>query len=223
MGAGPVDASVDRPASAARRWRRWVDTEHLGLSITLAYLFLAGLGMLHRVLVLRKFGINVLDYAEPSDFLLAAFRDPLIVLACIAPIPVVWLYYRGAQWIGKRVPQHHWVHGGARGQEWYGRHRSALFSLTIGLWALAASLTYANSVATDLRAGKGRRVQADVVSGTLPAADDTAGLLLLGTTQKFVFLYDDARQVTSVVPVDNVAQLRYRRPPWRREPASATR
>jgi hypothetical protein len=42
--------------------------------------------------------------------------------------------------------------------------------------------------------------------------------LLLGTTQKYLFLYDDVRQVTSVVPVDNVAQIRYDR---RRQPPPA--
>jgi hypothetical protein len=32
--------------------------------------------------------------------------------------------------------------------------------------------------------------------------------LLLGTTQKFVFLYDAPRQVTSVIPIGNIARLR---------------
>ena len=45
--------------------------------------------MFHRALVFLMFRINVFDYAESSDFLLAALRDPLIILVCIAPIPLL--------------------------------------------------------------------------------------------------------------------------------------
>jgi len=60
--------------------------------LTLGYLFLTALGMFHRALVFLMFRINVFDYAEPSDFLLAALRDPLIILVCIAPIPLLGIY-----------------------------------------------------------------------------------------------------------------------------------
>lgn len=68
-------------------WRHWLRTENLGLGLTLGYLFLTALGMFHRALVFLLFRINILDYAEPSDFLLAALRDPLITIACDVPIP----------------------------------------------------------------------------------------------------------------------------------------
>lgn len=196
-----------QPAVTAARWRRWLAVEHLGLAITMAYLALAGLGMLHRALVFSRFRINVLDYAEPSDFLMAALRDPLIVLVCIAPIPVLALYYRGAAWLRSRLPANHVLTGGKRAEEFYRRHRSTMFAVTVALWALAASLHYAKRVAIDLREGKGLRVQIELISGDTRAPGDTTTLLLLGTTQKYVFLYDPIRQVSSVVPVSNVAQL----------------
>jgi hypothetical protein len=166
------------PVLPTRHWRRWLETEHLALSLTLSYVFLAAVGMLHRGFVFLFFRINLLDYAEPSDFLLSALRDPLIVLVCIVPLPLVALYYRGASWLRRRFPDSFWATGGARG----------------------------------------RRVQVELVTGTVRQPGDTLLPLLLGTTQKFVFLYDDVRQVTSVVPVDNVAQIRYDR---RRQPPPA--
>ena len=203
-----------QPIGAAATWRRWFAIEHLGLIITIAYLALAGLGMLHRALVFLRFRINVLDYAEPSDFLMAALRDPLIVLVCLAPIPVLALYYRGATWVRNRLPQNHVLTGGRRAEDFQRRHRSTIFAITVALWALAASLHYAKRVATDLRAGKGRRVQIELLSGDAQLPGDTTTLLLLGTTQKFVFLYNPSRQVSSAIPVSNVAQLWYdgRRP-----------
>jgi hypothetical protein len=223
LGVGPSDAPVtvvdpsapaEKPAPPALwspHWRRWLETEHLALAITLAYLFLAAVGMLHRGFVLLYFRINLLDYAEPSDLLLAALRDPLIVLVCIAPIPLVALYFRGAQWLRQRFPRSFWTTGGARGREFERKHRNALYVLTVILWALAFSLQYASKVARDLRAGSGRRVQVELITGSVRAPGDTLWPLLLGTTQKYVFLYDNARQVTTVVPVDNVAQIRYDR------------
>jgi len=202
-------AESDQPVVAAARWRRWFAIEHLGLAITMAYLALAGLGMLHRALVFLRFRINVLDYAEPSDFLMAALRDPLIVLVCVAPIPVLALYYRGATWVRNRLPQNHVLTGGRRAEDFQRRHRSTLFGVTVAIWALAASLHYAKRVATDLREGRGRRVQIELLSGDARLPGDTTTLLLLGTTQKFVFLYNPTRQVSSVIPVSNVAQLWY--------------
>jgi hypothetical protein len=203
------------PALLPRHWRRWLETEHLALGLTLAYLFLATIGMLHRGLVLLFFRINLLDYAEPSDLLLSALRDPLIVLVSIAPIPLVALYFRGAYWLGRRYRDSFWATGGARGKEFQRKHRGKLYVFTAITWALAFSMHYAIKVARDLRAGRGRRVQVELVTGTVRPPGDTLLPLLLGTTQKFVFLYDDVRQVTSVVPIDNVAQIRYDR---RRQP-----
>jgi hypothetical protein len=203
------------PALFSQHWRRWLETEHLALALTLAYLFLAIVGMVHRSFVLLAFRINLFDYAEPADLLLSALRDPLIVLVSIAPVPLVALYFRGAYWLRRRYPNSFWATGGARGREFQRKYRGPLYVATAAIWALAFSLNYAGKVSRDLRAGRGRRVQVELVTGTVRLPGDTLLPLLLGTTQKFVFLYDDVRQVTSVVPIDNVAQIRYDR---RRQP-----
>jgi hypothetical protein len=220
--ATPADRSAP-PALFSRHWRRWLETEHLALAVTLAYLFLAAVGMLHRGFVLLYFRINLLDYAEPSDLLLAALRDPLIVLVCIAPIPLVALYFRGAHWLRNRYPGSFWTTGGARGRAFERKHRDKLYVASVILWALAFSLQYAGKVARDLRAGTGRRVQVDLITGSVRAPGDTLWPLLLGTTQKYVFLYDNLRQVTTVVPVDNVAQIRYDRRRLQRSVIPSTR
>jgi hypothetical protein len=210
-----AEEALAPPVLFSRHWRRWLETEHLALALTLAYLFLATVGMLHRSFVLLYFRINLLDYAEPADLLLSALRDPLIVLVSIAPLPLVALYFRGAYWLRQRFPRSFWTTGGARGREFTLKHRGKLYVLTAVLWALAFSLQYAGKVARDLRAGRGRRVSVELITGAVRPPGDTLLPLLLGTTQKYVFLYDDVRQVTSVVPVDNVAQIRYDR---RRQP-----
>jgi hypothetical protein len=111
----PADAAPppDTQAAPGTSWRRWLDTEHLGLALTLAYLFLSVVGVLHRTLAFLFFRINIFDYAELSDFLLSALRDPLVVLAAIAPIPLTSIYYRGARWLRERFPNN-MLNGSAR-------------------------------------------------------------------------------------------------------------
>lgn len=174
--------------------------------LTLGYLFLTAIGMFHRALVFYMFRINVFDYAEPSDFLLAALRDPLIILVCIAPIPLLSIYFRFARWLQRRTKSK-WITGTEKQQALTAKYRRPIFAATAVVWATAASLHYATSVARDFRAGAGRKVQVALLSGVAPLATDTVPQLLLGTTQKFIFLYNPSRQTTSVIPIGNVARI----------------
>jgi hypothetical protein len=203
-----VPAPAAPPASPASSWRHWLRTENLGLGLTLGYLFLTALGMFHRALVFLMFRINVFDYAEPSDFLLAALRDPLIIIACVAPIPIVALYFRMAYWLQKRSKKTNWFYGGEKRRALANQYRQQVYLLCAVLWALAASLHYANKVARDLRDGQGRRVHVELISAPAPTVADSAPQLLLGTTQKYLFLYDAEKQMTSIIPVSNISRIR---------------
>ncbi len=197
-------------------WRRRLSSDRLGLYLTLGYLVLTALGMLHRFIVFLIFRINIFDYAEPSDFLLSAFRDPLIILACVAPVPLLWLYTRGAMRLqAKARPGSLW-YGSDKRRAWADRNRIRLYIASLAIWALAASMHYALLVANRLMDGNGRRVRLTYVMPPAAAASDTTTPLLLGTTQKFVFLFYPERRVTRIVPVDNVALIEVDRP--RRKP-----
>ena len=122
--------------------------EHVGLLLTLVYLFLAGVGM------------------------------------------------------GPR-----WLRGSEASRAFVARHVSTLFLAAVALYALAFSLTYASMTARRLRQGQGQHVHVELVADPAHSAADTTSMLLLGTTQKFVFLYDPARRATSVIPASNIARL----------------
>ena len=51
--------------------------QHPTLGFTLTYLFLTVVGATYEFSVLLRFRINVFQYADPVDFLLAAIRQPL--------------------------------------------------------------------------------------------------------------------------------------------------
>ena len=87
------------------------------------------------------------------------------------------------------------------------RHYSALFVGTTLLYAIVFSLFYALRVATHLRAGEGRRLHVELVADPGHFQRDSSALLMLGATQKYLFLYDPSRQRTSIVPSSNLARV----------------
>ena len=185
-----------------------IRAEHMGLVMTVAYLLVASLGMLHEALVFLRFRINILDYAEPSDFLVAAMRDPLILVVGLAAIPLVSLYYRFVVRANAvRTGPKRWWQGSDRSRAFLRRHYTPFFVGTILLYALAFSLAYARRVAEQLRQGNGPHVQVELMSDPGGMMRDTTPLVLIGTTQKYLFLYDPARQLTSILPSSNVARV----------------
>jgi hypothetical protein len=64
--------------------------------LSLLYLYVTGIGMLYSSVLYGRFGINVFDYSEIGDFLLAAFKNPVAFLSggLLAAVGAVLLYYR---------------------------------------------------------------------------------------------------------------------------------
>ena len=143
-------------------------------------------------------------------------RDPLIILVCIAPIPLLGIYYQLANGFQRRAKSK-WPSGSEKQRALAMKYRRPIFAFP-ALWALAASLHYASSVARNLRAGEGRKVHVELIAGAAQAPIGTMPQLLLGTTQKFLFLYDAPKQMTSVIPIGNIARIRVDR---RKSPAPA--
>lgn len=193
--------------AALSGWRSRFRADHLGLLLTLSYLFLGALGMLHEALVFSMFRINILDFAEPSDFLVAALRDPLIVLVSLVAVPLVALYYRFIVGANARSTEERWWRGTLRQRRFVERNYTALFAGTTLLYAVGFSLFYALHVAKQLRAGEGRRLRVELVADPGHFQRDSSALLMLGATQKYLFLYDRTRQVTSIVPASNIARV----------------
>jgi len=64
--------------------------------LSLLYLYVTAIGMLYSAVLYGRFGINVFDYSEIGDFLLAAFKNPVAFLSgvLLAAVGAALLYYR---------------------------------------------------------------------------------------------------------------------------------
>jgi hypothetical protein len=63
------------------------------LALTLLYLYVTAVGMLYSAVLYRSFGINIIDYSEIGDFLLAALKNSIAFLVLALQ---VLLYYATA-------------------------------------------------------------------------------------------------------------------------------
>jgi hypothetical protein len=78
--------------------------------LSLLYLYVTAIGMLYSAVLYGRFGINVFDYSEIADFLLAAFKNPVALLSggLLAVMGAALLSFR-AGLVRRNVRQQVWI------------------------------------------------------------------------------------------------------------------
>jgi hypothetical protein len=169
--------------------------EHPALLVSGMYVAASTIGMVYSWDFLRHFGINVFNFAQIGDFLLASLKEPFtwgIVFAAIALMFLDNAMSRGAQ--KKALPR--WV-------RWYGSnvYRSINY-LTAMLLILIFLHIYAGTQAEIVKSGKGEVVEIALADGSPPRK-----AVLLGTTAQFLFLYDATTRRVDIHPNENVQAI----------------
>jgi hypothetical protein len=192
--------ATEPPSQLSSLW-----ANHPGLLITLAYLVITIIGLVYDASLYARFRINIAEYAETSDFLLAAARAPLIIVLSLLPVPLLIIVARFDRWARRRF---RWYGSFSRRSEQMigGERRASLVTggFFVTVYAVFFTTLYAERVADDIKAGRGRRVQVELVDAT---SAPTQQPILLGTTAKFVFLYYVEARRTHVVPAENVLRI----------------
>ncbi len=196
--------------SALTRW-----TPHLGTGLTVGYLALIAIGMFHTFAFYRRFGVNILDFAEPSDFLLAPVRDPLVMVATVIPVLFIWAYFAAIERVGGRNRMRRRA-AGIPIAWWETKEENLAMLRRVGPWARAATgltriwasgLWYQLYVSNQIMLGRGFKVSVETTANTTEAGTDRRPLMLIGTTARFVFLFrtDDWRTV--ILPAENILRI----------------
>ncbi|HEX6082878.1 MAG TPA: hypothetical protein VF266_00030 [Thermoanaerobaculia bacterium] len=194
--------TVDAGAPPPERPVATLIREHSGLALTLLYLALIAIGMMYEWWLFRRFRIDILLYAQPADFLLVPFREPLVVLIAVAPIPIYRAYLGGARWLGKQLAKK------TKAKE--PDPRTAAFArkfmfgmnlLAMSLWSFVFTAEYAEWVWKRIRAGTQRTVMVEMMG-----AAKLQGTVV-GTTAQFVFLHEVKTNLTRVIPAENIASI----------------
>lgn len=210
----PTPGEPLQPAHTANGpGRAW--TEHIGTGLTLSYLALVAVGMFHSVLWYRHFGISILDYAEASDFLLAPFRDPMVLLVTVLPLLLALAYLGAAERMSKTLQDRRRAEG--KGRAWWesSEEMQARFErwgpvIRGGLalfWVFVSSSTYQRFAAYRAMRGEGTAVRVELTTGAIAEGSAARPLVMVGTTSRYVFLFRTAEWRPEVVTADNVLRI----------------
>jgi hypothetical protein len=201
--------------------------EHPAIAGTLLYLQVTTVGVVYSWQLFRRFGINVFDYAEANDFLLAAFKDPFvfgmstfsIIAVLVATIigylqrtarrpepsktPVdetsaTYLAYRMMRLIRYRV---------ARPMN---RYRLIVLSVFTIFYTLVPPLLFAARTADSLQSSSYEPLTSVQYRATLGSEEQTTekDLRVIGTTQSFVFFYDKKENRTLIIPNAQIVEMK---------------
>lgn len=181
--------------------------EHPGLVLTGSYLVVSAVGMLSSWTFYQRFGVNIFDFTQLSDFFLVPLRQPLAALAILAAAPAVWLVLKSDTFLDRRVRWYKYIYG----PRWLRQlsRAPAAWLLYVVLYAYAFSLVSSAHLASRVRGGSAPVVEVQLAAGQYLGRDASTPLraTLLGTTTSFVFLYDQETSGVTVVPVENLLSV----------------
>lgn len=203
---------ADPPPVRRNRDRlREILREQPALLLTISYLMLTSLGLGYQFAFFLQFRVNILDYAEISDFLLAAIREPAVLVLGLAPLLLLWAVQRFGEWLKTRNTRF----AALSGRTDTPLMRAVTYPFFIAIYFFLFALKYGERVATSIKAGQGKQVRVELASS--PARDTAAAAeapeaLLLGKTTAFIFLYYPSERRTHIVPIENIARIVVLRP-----------
>ena len=184
-----MDASDNRLAGFFR--------EHPALLVSAFYIAASIIGMFYSWAYLRRFGINVFNYAQISDFLLVSLKEPLTWALVAIAAAVIVLDNASSRRVERRRPGK-WL-------RWYGSPRYRFINNFVAVYIVLSLLyIYAISQARETKAGEGKLVEV-----TIADSGDVQTATLLGTTGQFLFLYDTESRQVDIYPFESIRSVSF--------------
>ena len=178
-------------------WLHPIFREHPALLVSAFYVAASSIGMFYSWVYLRGFGINVFNYPQLSDFLLASLKEPFTWVLVILATAVIQLDNASSRRFERRGPS-----------KWFGWYGSQRYRFMNNFGAIFMVLTFLFAYATlqvrETTDGNAKQVDVNFAEGG--AAVTSA---LLGTTGQFVFLYDVGGNRVLIHPIESIHSISF--------------
>ncbi|WMS88010.1 hypothetical protein [Pleionea litopenaei] len=191
---------------------------HPGLILSSTYFIWALIGLTYLVMYYSHFNISILKYLEVTDILIAGLQEPKVSIAVFGALAVIIAIVKAAMW-STRYQQEK----GKNFSPWMRvvffvffyvpKNRTALrLSLLVSLilyFAVFLELLLADEV-NQIKSSANNFVQVKQEQQWIRGqceASQIASWKLLGTTTKFVFLYNVDCDSTQVLPIESIQSI----------------
>ena len=181
-------------------WLTGLLREHPALLVSLIYIVATTIGMFYSWDYLRQFGINVFNYAQIGDFLMASLKEPFTWLLALFAVTLV----AGDNLMSRRFEKRNKF----RWLRWYGSERYRSINYLIAILVVAIFLHgYAILNAKKTFAGEGQTVEVRLTDDK-----EIKTTLLLDTTGQFLFLFNHKTRQVTIHPHENVRSISFLAP-----------
>ncbi len=171
--------------------------EHPALLVSAFYVAASIIGMFYSWAYLRRFGINVFNYAQISDFLLVSLKEPFTWALVVISVMLVSIDNATSRRMERK--------GARKWLLWYGSPRYRFINNFVAiLMVLGFIYLYADFRADHAEKGEGKYVDVEFAEGQA-----TKSAILLGTTGQFVFLYDADTERVDIHPIEGIHSISF--------------
>lgn len=174
--------------------------EHPTLLLSICYFIVTIIGVVYSFFFYAEFGIEILKFADLSDFLLASILEPLSII-----IFIFWLFF---YLISFKLDI--WMRNKYKG---YGRFVERAMKpkysdpILITLSISVITVLFVKNLAIEnteiIKSGDN-----DKYVVVLPNSNDEQTVALLGTSSRFSYFYDVASKEAIVLPVESIAYMK---------------
>jgi len=156
--------------------------------ITISYIIIVGIGMLFTFQKYSEFGINIFDYADVFDFLIAPFSDINILLFSTITIILVFILFKLDSFWGRKYPKFYSkINFGWNKKNWFNLYRYSSFTLLFIFYLSISSDLYGEICAKQTK---------EQLPITLKYSDnETIKGVLIGKTKDIVFLLQNEKVI----------------------------
>lgn len=154
--------------------------------LTISYLLMVAVGMLFNYHKYAQFGINIFDYADVFDFLIAPFSDPKILLFSVGSVFISYLIIRLDFALKKMFPRWYSISNfGLDKRKWFETYRTILLSSVFIIYLFIAASSYGGITAKKIR---------DQKPITITFQDDSIKKgILIGKTKDVLFILNNCK------------------------------
>lgn len=165
--------------------------------ITVLYLLMIGIGMLFKYHLYLNFGINIFEYADIFDFLIAPFQDSFIMgLAFLATVIPIITYNLDVWWLKKYPESYTKSNFGWNKKPWFNTYRYIAFGLLWFSAILNFALIYADSVKHDIKSQES-------ITILYENGESTTGKMI-GKTKEMLFLLEEEK--VKIIPITSMVK-----------------
>ncbi len=178
----------------------------INLSLSLSYIILVSIGMIFDVMYYKEFGVNIIEFSDINDFLLAPFRDPAILIFVIGTLVFMFVTLFFDDWLEDNYPKiYKGMYAGFNQEsydKWYKRYNGTFFLILFFVYF--AARTYGYYKADKIYSRENSAVHVVFKDNKFEPTDT---LLYVGKTNSYAFLFNREKKQIKVVPMSDVLRL----------------